>query len=394
MPHTTLGHLYAAVRLTLHALFAALVAFAVGRAVLDGGARVGLVIATAAVLLLVYLLADPVAQVSDGRPWPAPAWLAVLSALWMVLLALTPDAAYLVFPLFFLYLHLLRTGWALGCVGVATLVAIVGLAAHDRWTVGGVVGPLVAATVAVVVGLTLRAMAAQQAERAAILAELIATRDELAASERRAGALGERARLAREIHDTVAQGLSSIQLLLHAAERADPDGPGVDAIRRARASAGDNLTEIRRIIRELAPRPLEEAGLAGALHRLGAETTAVSGIPVTVEATDDLDLPTETQTALLRIAQGAVSNVVRHSAGRSARIRLTRDADEVVLQVSDDGHGFDAERAARHPTDGDSFGLRAIRERVDQLSGRIDLDVAPDRGTTLTVRLPGVRTST
>lgn len=148
--------------------------------------------------------------------------------------------------------------------------------------------------------------------------ELVATRAELAEAERTAGTLAERERLAREIHDTLAQGLSSIQLLLRAAERTLPgDAPATAHVRAAREAAQANLAEARSFVRALTPPDLEHGSLAAALEQLCARTTgpgltvrfAVSGTPVGCR---------RRTVALLRTAQSALANTVRH-AGRAGR---------------------------------------------------------------------------
>ncbi|MBQ9918241.1 MAG: sensor histidine kinase, partial [Microbacterium sp.] len=263
MPHRTLAPVFTGLRAGLHALFAGLLALVVVRVVWTGGSPWAL--ALAALLAAVYLAGLWLAR--RERPAGGIAWVCALTLVWAPLMWLVPEAAYIVFPLFFLYLHVLP-GW----VGPAAVVAATGLtiaafAVHGGLTVGGVVGPVVGAGVALLIGLGYGALQRRSVEREALVAELLATRDRLAATEREQGVLAERARLAREIHDTVAQGLSSIQMLLHAAERADATGPGIAHIRLARQTAADGLAETRRFIRELAP-PTLDRGLGSALQRL------------------------------------------------------------------------------------------------------------------------------
>jgi signal transduction histidine kinase len=112
---------------------------------------------------------------------------------------------------------------------------------------------------------------------------------------------------------------------------------------------------------------------------------------VEVETPPVLDLPMDLQTALLRIAQGAVANVRQHANARRASLTLRVDRDETVLVVADDGVGFDPQTVAAGPGGADSFGLRAIAERVAQLDGTLDIDSAPGRGTRLTVTVPTSR---
>lgn len=247
------------------------------------------------------------------------------------------------------------------------------------------IGPLIGAGVALLIGLAYRALRREAEERERLLAELIRTRRQLAQTEREQGALAERARLAREIHDTVAQGLSSIQMLLRAAERDAPE-PGVGYMRLARETAADSLADTRQIIHELTPTRLDE-GLAPALRRLGEEQSDRASLPVEVTA-EDLVLPMSTQTALLRIAQGALSNAICHASATRIAIELARDDSAVSLVVRDDGRGFDASSAVAHLHEADSFGLHAMRERVEQLDGSLTITSAPEQGSAITARLP------
>lgn len=189
-------------------------------------------------------------------------------------------------------------------------------------------------------------------------------------------------------HDALAQGLSSIQMLLHAAERAGPHRPGVEHIRLARETAAGNLTEARRFIRELTPPQLDDHTLGAALRRLARTQWATEGLDVQVRDSDTVTLPMHLQTALLRIAQGAIANVIQHAHASTATITITITNNQLRFTVTDNGTGFNPHH---DPTDraekSDSFGLRATGERVQQLGGTLTIDSAPDQGTTLTVDL-------
>lgn len=388
MSHSALTPVFVGLRTGLHVLFAALTLLVVVRAVLGPTRNAPLVIALCAVLLLSYAVGGLLARPSARGRWRGPVWLGVLTIEWAALLWVSPEAAYLVFPLFFLYLHLLGRWWGPVAIVASTAVAIVALGLHGGWTVGGVVGPLVGAGVAMLIGLGYQALAREAAQREELMRELLAARGQLAASEHEAGVLAERARLAREIHDTLAQGLSSIQMLLHAAERADPQRDGVEHIRLARETAASNLADARRFIRELSPPQLDDGGLGAALRRLADSQWAPRGLRVVVRVPDAVTLPMHLQTALLRIAQGAIANVLQHAQATTATIELTFDDTELLFTVSDDGAGFDALAVERvHSTTSDSFGLEATRERVRQLGGSLVVDSAPGRGTALAVRL-------
>jgi len=389
MSHTALTPVFVGLRTGLHALFVALTLLVIARAVLVPTDMGVTVIVWSVVLLVTYGLGGLIGRSDRSRSRPLRlGWLAVLTLEWVALLWLSSDAAYLVFPLFFLYLHLLGRWWGSATILVATGIAIYALGVHGGWTVGGVVGPLVGAGVALLIGLGYQALAREAEQREVLMNELINTRGQLAAIDHEAGVLAERARLAREIHDTLAQGLSSIQMLLHAAERADPDRAGIEHIVLARETAAENLADARRFIRELTPPQLDDRGLGGALRRLARTQWASQGLVVIVRVSDNVALPMHLQTALLRIAQGAIANVIQHAHATTATITLAVDQNDLRFTVVDDGTGFDPLLLAKDSTDkSDSFGLHATHERVQQLGGSLTVDTAPGQGTALAVNL-------
>ncbi|MFF1877957.1 sensor histidine kinase [Leifsonia sp. NPDC058230] len=388
MAHTALTPVFVGLRTGLHTLFIALTVLVIARAILTPTDASVTVIIVAVVLGLTYALGAVLTRSVRARRLLRLGWLAVLTVEWVVLVWLIPDAAYLVFPLFFLYLHLLGRWWGSVAILLSTIVAICALGIHSGWTVGGVVGPLIGAGVALLIGLGYQALAREAEQREALVRELIATQGQLAATEHESGVLAERARLAREIHDTLAQGLSSIQMLLHAAERADPGRPGIEHIRLARETAAANLVEARRFIRELTPPQLDDQTLGGALRRLARTQWAAQGLDVQVRVSDTIVLPMHLQTALLRIAQGAIANVIQHAHATTATITIAIDHDRLRFTVADDGTGFDPEHPARETAEkSDSFGLQATSERVQQLGGTLTIDATPGHGTTLAVDL-------
>ena len=388
MQHTALTPVFVGLRTGLHGLFVALTALVIVRAVVAPTDSEIAVISLALVLLGTYGAGGVAARATSRLRAAGVVWLTALTIEWVVLLWLTPDAAYLVFPLFFLYLHVVGSWWGTIAIIVSTAIAICALGIHGEWTVGGIVGPIVGAGVALLLGLGYQALAREAQQREVLMQELLATRGQLAATERESGVLAERARLAREIHDTVAQGLSSIQMLLHAAERADGERPGIEHNRLARETAAAGLADTRRFIRELTPPDLDDRGLGSALRRLASTQWAARGLPVDVRVSDAVELPMHVQTALLRIAQGAIANVIQHADAYSAMITLTIGDDRVEFTIADDGRGFDPSLVAAVPgAKSDSFGLQATRERVDQLGGTLTVSSAPGTGTSLTIEL-------
>lgn len=390
MTHTALTPVFVGLRTGLHVLLGGLVALVIGRAIVDPEPSSVAVIGLSVALLVTYALGGYVTRGESQRPRSAAyVWLLVLSIEWILLVWLSPVAAYLVFPLFFLYLHVLPRWLGMTAVFVTTAITIVALAIPEGWSLAGVIGPLVGAGVAIVIGLGYQSLAREGAEREKLMAELLATRGQLAATEHEAGILAERSRIAREIHDTVAQHLSSIQMFLHAAERVDPDSVAMPHIHRAREAAATSLADARRFIRELAPAALVDQGIGAALRRLADTQWKSDTLDVHVRVADSLDLPMHVQTALLRIAQGAMANVTQHANARNATISIERDASTVRMTITDDGQGFDRDSVAASTASGvsDSFGLTATQERVDQLGGTLTVETSPGRGTSITVEL-------
>ena len=392
LPLSALTPVFTGLRMGLHLLIAALTALVVVRALFGAWPDPALIVGLAAVFLGSYAGGSYLARTRRER-WIIPVWLGLLLVEWLALTLLAQDAAYIVFPLFFLQLHVLPLRWGVPLVLVSVLLAVWALSRNLGFSVGAALGPLVGAGVAVAIGLGYRALLREAAERQALIGELRVAQADLAATERQAGILAERGRLAREIHDTLAQGLSSIQLLIHAAERTVTDAAALEHLRLARDTAAANLQETRRFIRELTPPALDTQTLPGALARLAdtvtreaagsREATAVS-LHVTGEP---VELPMRLEATLLRIAQGSLANVVQHAAATRAEVTLSYMSDEVTLDVVDNGRGF--ARAA--PTPGlrtESFGLVAIRQRVEQLGGTFVVESRPGRGTAVAVTFP------
>lgn len=384
---SALSPVFLGLRIGLHGLCVGLVALVVATAGSAGMPAGAVIVCLAAVFLGTYAAGWLLSRNLDGAdPRLGAAWVGVLGVEWVALAVVSPEAIYLVFPLFFLALHFLP-GWR-GPVAVAaaTLVAIALFGMHRGFGVAGVVGPLIGAAVAVAIGLAYRSLDREAAERERLINELRATRTQLAAAERAAGVQGERARLAREIHDTVSQSLSSIVMLLHAAERSDGvTGTGLDRLHQARDAAAQALAETRQFIDELSPPALREATLVEALKRLAVQTGDSSGIPVGVTISGHpVPLPTQVETALLRIAQGALANAVQHAHASRIDLTLSLLDSEVILDVVDDGVGFAAAPQRDAATDGrTSFGLHAMRERVAALGGSLTVESEPGRGTSI-----------
>jgi signal transduction histidine kinase len=222
------------------------------------------------------------------------------------------------------------------------------------------------------------------AERAALIDDLTSARAEVARLSREAGVGEERQRLAGEIHDTVAQGLSSVVMLVEAAGAALISDP--EAARRhlelAARTARENLAEARAIVAALTPGQLTEASLADALRRLAERFEAETGTPVEhTRVGESRPLATSVEVVLLRVAQESLSNIRKHAGASMVTLRLLLTPDTVTLEVHDDGCGFDPSSMSS------GYGLDAMRGRVEQVGGRLAVLSTPDRGTTIRTEL-------
>ncbi|CAM3236764.1 Signal transduction histidine-protein kinase/phosphatase DegS [Arthrobacter ulcerisalmonis] len=221
-------------------------------------------------------------------------------------------------------------------------------------------------------------------EQVRLHAEVAAAQAELAASERRAGTTAERERVAREIHDTITQGLASSILLLEAADREWPAPAAKDGLQTASTLLRINLAETRSLVHELASpaldaAPLQTVLLMAARKYLPGAELLVTGSPRAV--------PTDIRHTLLRVVQSATANTALHAAATVATVTLGYLPDRVTLDIYDDGTGFDP-TAARLPSRAGGYGLRAMRQRVEQLGGDFSVESSPGEGTIVAAQIP------
>lgn len=193
----------------------------------------------------------------------------------------------------------------------------------------------------------------------------------------------ERRRLARELHDGTGQALTSILLGLSSVERSATLDEAQAAAAGLRELVVTTLQDVRRLAVELRPKALDDFGLGPALERLGQSVRETSGVDVQVGAhLSGARLPADVETAVYRIAQEALANVLRHAAAAHASIVVTRREGSASIVIEDDGRGFDISA----PVEG--MGLAAMRERVRLLDGTMVVESRRGRGTTIIVELP------
>ncbi|WP_327704609.1 sensor histidine kinase [Streptomyces decoyicus] len=282
------------------------------------------------------------------------------------------------------------------------------------WLQGGAAGPavlfvllasLLGIALSALLGLWIKRVVRQNKEHAALIEELRQNREQVARLSHQAGISAERERLAREIHDTLAQSLTSIISLVQAVDAEVEAAPA--AARQHLALVGrvakESLVEARAFVADRTPASLQESSLAQALRRQADGLTAQTGLLVrfAVEG-DERPLPMAVNVVLLRAAQEAGANVRKHADARAVDIVLRYGAGQVGLRVADDGNGFDgaaasaAERDEEHGAagqgesqgDGGGFGLRGMAARVAEIGGVMSVVSEPGAGTAVEVKVP------
>ena len=266
----------------------------------------------------------------------------------------------------------------------------------EWWTI--YLAIIVVQTLAIGAGVLIGERLAEQSEQRRVavarletaLEENAGLHAQLLTQAREAGVLDERGRMAREIHDTIAQGLTGIVTQLEAAEQArDRPEDWQRHVRNAIGLARESLSEARRSVEGLRPEYLETARLADALADVARQWSERNGIPVEVTTTGDVQpLHPEVEVALLRTAQEALANVAKHASASHAWLTLSYMGDVVTLDVRDDGVGF----AVPAGTDerGSGFGLSAMRQRVNRVAGTLAIESEPGAGTAISARVPAI----
>jgi signal transduction histidine kinase len=275
------------------------------------------------------------------------------------------------------------------------VVAVVGIAVVRVWrvphtgdeVVGIAIGTVIMLVLSLALGLFIDRIVREADSRARTIDELRRTQAELAAAERAQGVAAERERMSREIHDTLAQGFTSVVTLARATQSALDRG-NLDLVReRLRVieqTASENLAEARLIVAEMTPGHLQSRTLAEALQRLVDAVADGSGMTgrLVVEG-EPVVLPANSEVVLLRSAQEGLANVRRHSCAGSFEVRLRYAADAPVsLEVTDDGVGFD--RSAERQ----GYGLDGATARAAEVGGRFEVQSAPGHGARVRVEVP------
>lgn len=354
-------------------------------------ARTAIALAAIALFALGYALIGRDTVEPPRAPWRYPAFLSVAAVAAGIGAGAAPFMAMLqtlAYPLVWVIGDSRKRGVGGSAViaGSVFVGASFGYGPNLESFLAGATTAVFSLSFAIAIGLWIARIAEYGEERERLLAELTAAQTEVEALSRERGASAERERLARDIHDTLAQTLAGLVIFAERAGRQSREGQtdaAATTIATVEQVARDALAESRALVARTAAVPREPA-FGAAVERLverfrdhGSARIALDAVTVAGE------LDREAQVVLLRCLQEALSNVAKHAAAENVGVRVEVAADgAATLEVSDDGRGFEPSQ----PTAG--FGLEGMRERVTLAGGALDVASAPSEGATLTVRLP------
>jgi signal transduction histidine kinase len=315
-----------------------------------------------------------------GALYLVPGWV-----IWGGLISLTDNSLLLVGIFLPLIFSRFPIGWATGIIIFQTLgmyFVYILLYPTEHWFAILMI-ILGLSIISTIMGAFITSIIKQSEDRQRLIDDLTRSRANLMKAEREAGRLTERQRLARDIHDTIAQHFTSIIMHLAAARLSEPANLQAH-IQQAEQAAREGLDEARHMIEDKKPEQLEGASLVenieGTAARWSVENSvnvdmAVTGSPQHLDPSIDL--------ALLRISQEALHNIKKHAHAQNVNITLSYMPDVLALDVADDGKGFDTARFNKH-----GFGLTSMRERAEELGGELTIESEPGKGTKIAVLIP------
>jgi signal transduction histidine kinase len=400
---------------------------------LTGGdlARTLAVIAPTALWLGWFVVLRPIR--GGGRQWLMPVYFVGFLAASAVLIARSPWFSFFCWIGFMQSVRYLTGGWRnAGIAGTAVLLSVGQTGGFHDLSVplAAIIAAISVLNATLVVSFVIVGQRAEDQSKQRqqmnvelgeanrrleeTMAENAGLHAQLLSQAREAGVLEERQRMAREIHDTLAQGITGIITQLEAVAQS---GPGADRERRiavAAQLARDSLSEARRSVQALRPEALAaNPRLPDALAEVAGQWSAVNGVTATVTTTGDpVGLHAEIEVSLLRVAQEALANAAKHAAASRVGITLSYMTDVVTLDVRDDGAGFrlpnperpvpehpvpersDPERSAAASGNGDGrsggFGLTVMRQRVQRVGGTLAIESEPGLGTAVSASVPAI----
>ncbi|WP_366933980.1 sensor histidine kinase [Brevibacterium renqingii] len=377
-----------------HAIALALTVIACIRAV-SSGAPLLAAIAVSVVFLVWYAL-GAVRAARTGALVLAKWWLIVLALAWLCTLLVSAEFIWIAFLLWLLAGHLFSLRIAVVFTALTYIATVAAPLAHYGQVLApSIIGSLIGAVFALglsrgYIELLREGRRREELLRSLELAHrnLLDLQDELALTQRHAGEIQERTRVSRDIHDTIAQSISSIRLIAHAeAERTADDHAG-QVLVQVEDLAAQSSRDVRRIIAALAPAELEDGALTAAIRRLLTRLEEDSSIRGRVEVDETFPpLPAEAEVALLRTAQSALANVRQHSQASRVMVSLMDAEGSIRMDIVDDGVGM-AEPQERSRSSESGFGLDFIAARMRELGGELVIESAQGSGFAISAILP------
>ncbi|SFS10232.1 Signal transduction histidine kinase [Agrococcus baldri] len=377
-----------------HVMAAALTGIGVIRAIGAGTPAAAAV--AAGLAILAWHTAGAILIARTGSRQATTLWLLGFVVIWIAAVAVSSEFVWVAFLLWLLAGHLLPGGWAIVfSVAVFAVVALAPFVHHGGTTYANVFGPLIGGVFALGISRGYLELLREAASRERLVdslakaqREMSDLQGELALAQRHSGAIAERTRLSRDIHDTIAQSLASIHLIAHAAHERTADPSASRTLEQVETLASESLADVRRIVAALAPAELDDA-LAAAIGRLLERLGDETGITTQLHVDPSLPLlPTPVEVALLRTAQSALANVRQHASAARVVVSLIDAGDVVRLDIIDDGQGMDAVAWEADGAGSSSYGLRFMRARLRELGGGLDIESAPGDGMALSAHLP------
>lgn len=322
---------------------------------------------------------------ANRRGWGIT-WSLAAVVLWGLLTLLAPSFAWCSVPLAFAVLQMLPFRWAAVVVAAMMLTITIGWlrvgTAIDPTLIAGPIG------IGLVTVFAYRALERESTARAKAVEELLQAQEDLASQQRRTGAIAERARLSRDIHDSIGQDLSSINLFLQAAEQSWGSEAARDRVHTAAQTSRSALDTVRRVVRDLAEESLSAVSpgaLRSQLEAIIAQPCAGTELGLRFEG-EARALPADLAEAVIFTVRGALANVRDHAQAQRAMVTLTFEQEALLLDIRDDGRGFNT--GAKSAPSLRGHGLPGLRRRVRGLGGSFAVESSPGEGTSLSVVFP------
>ncbi|HCG56084.1 MAG TPA: sensor histidine kinase [Brevibacterium sp.] len=377
-----------------HAMALVLTVISCIRAI-GGGAAPLAAIAVSIVFLAWYAL-GAVRAARSGAIVLAKWWLLVLAIAWLCTLLVSAEFIWMAFVLWLLAGHLFSMRIAVVFTALTYIATVVAPLAHyGEVQTASIIGSLIGAIFALGLSRGYIELLREGRRREELLQSLevahqnlLDLQDELALTQRHAGEIQERTRVSRDIHDTIAQEISSIRLIAHAEVDKTTDEHASQVLRQVEDLAAQSSRDVRRIIAALAPAELEDGALTAAIRRLLTRLEADTSIRGRVEVDETVaSLPAEVEVALLRTAQSALANVRQHSQASRVMVSLMDLDGSIRMDIVDDGVGM-ADPESRQRESESGFGLDFIGSRMRELGGELVIESTPGSGFAISATLP------